>query len=144
MSVFSNRPAYRVDLTLVAARHLLYALHEKRQLSNIVILAALFPLYNLPALSSDPISCALLVSACLREANSSSSKQAWTVAETFLSPLKQVLSQTPPMPVPVGSNRFLESRWMKDAMLGILDSLVVRGHESGWIRAWCYQSDYKL
>jgi len=133
-----------MDLTLAAARHLLYALHEKRQLSNIVILAALFPLDNVPALSSDPISCALIVSACLREANSSSSEPAWTVAETFLSPLKQLLSQTPPMPVPVGANHFLESRWMKDAMLSILDSLVVRSHEAGWIRAWCYQSDYKL
>jgi hypothetical protein len=129
-----------MDLTLAAARHLLYALHEKRQLSSIVILAALSPLHNIPALSSDPISCALIVSACLRD----SSEQGWTVAETFLSPLKQLLSQTPPMPVPVGENRFLESRWMKDAMLSILGSLAVRSHETGWIRAWCYQSDYKL
>jgi len=144
LKVFSNRPAYRMDLTLAAARHLLYALHEKRQLSNIVILATLFPHYDLPALSSDPISCALLVSACLREANSSGSEPAWTVGEAFLSPLKQLLSQTPPMPVPVEANRFLESRWMKDAIRSILDSLVVRSHETSWVRAWCYQSGYNL
>jgi hypothetical protein len=144
LNVFSNRPAYRMDLTLAAARHLLYALHEKRQLSNIVILATLFPHYDLPALSSDPISCALLVSACLREANSSGSEPAWTVGETFLSPLKQLLSQTSPMPVPVEANRFLESRWMKDAILSILDSLAVRSHETSWVRAWCYQSGYNL
>ncbi|KAF8491917.1 hypothetical protein F5888DRAFT_1860954 [Russula emetica] len=67
LTVFNNRPVYRMDLTLPAARQLLYTLHEGRQLSDAVLLAALFPLYNLPALSSDPISCALLTSACLRE-----------------------------------------------------------------------------
>jgi hypothetical protein len=58
--VFNNRPVYCMDLTLPTARQLLYTLHEARQLSDVVLLAALFPLYNLPALSSDPISCALL------------------------------------------------------------------------------------
>jgi len=144
LNVFSNRSAYRMDLTLPATRHLLYALYEERQFSNIVVLVALFPLYNLPALTSDPISCALLLSACLREANSSGSEPALTIAETFLSPFKQLLSQTPPMPIPVDANRFPERRWMKDAMLGILDSLVVQDHEAGWIRDWCYQSDYGL
>jgi hypothetical protein len=133
-----------MDLTLPATRHLLYALYEERQFSNIVVLVALFPLYNLPALTSDPINCALLLSACLREANSSGSEPALTIAETFLSPFKQLLSQTPPMPIPVDANRFPERRWMKDAMLSILDSLVVQGHEAGWIRDWCYQSDYGL
>ncbi|KAI0292933.1 hypothetical protein BC826DRAFT_1105323 [Russula brevipes] len=61
LTVFSDRPAYRMDLTLTAARQLLYAFHEERQLSNVVALAALFPVYNLRALSSDPISCALFV-----------------------------------------------------------------------------------
>jgi hypothetical protein len=144
LNVFSNRSAYRVDLTLPGARHLLYALYEERQFSNIVVLVALFPLYNIPALTSDPISCALLLSACLREANSSGSEPALTIAETFLSPFKQLLSQTPPMPIPADANRFPERRWMKDAMLSILDSLVAQGHEAGWIRDWCYQSDYGL
>jgi hypothetical protein len=144
LSVFSNRPAYRMDLTLVAARQLLYALHEGHQLSSIFILAALFPVYNIPALSSDPICCALVVAACLREANNSGSKWTWTIAEMFLPPFKQLLSQTSPMPVPIEANRFLETRWMKDAMLSILDSLVVGGHEAGWIRDWCYRSNYNL
>ena len=144
LSVFSNRPAYRMDLTLVAARQLLHALHEEHQLSSIFILAALFPAYNIPALSSDPVCCALVVSACLREANNSSSKPTWTIAEMFLPLFRRLLSQTSPMPVPVEANRFLETRWMKDAMLSILDTLVVGGHEAGWIRDWCYQSNYNL
>jgi hypothetical protein len=144
LTVFNNRPAYRVDLTLPAARQLLYTLHERRQLSNVVLLAALFPLYNLPALSSDPISCALLLSACLREVNISGSDPARAVAATLLSRFKRLLSQTPPMPVPVGGNRFLESRWMKDAMSSTLDSLVVQGHEASWVRDWCRQSGYNL
>lgn len=144
LTVFNNRPVYRMDLTLAAARQLLYSLHEGRQLSDVVLLAALFPLYNLPALSSDPICCALLTSACLREVNISGSESAQVIASTLLSPLKQLLSQTPPMPVSVGANRFLESRWMKDAMLSILDSLVVQGHEAGWVRDWCGRSGYNL
>ena len=144
LSVFSNRPAYRMDLTIVPARQLLHALHEEHKLSSIFILASLFPVYNLPALSSDPICCALVVSACLREANSPDSEPTRTIAEIFLSLLKQLLSQTPPMPVPVEANRFLETRWMKDAMLNILDSLVIRGHEASWVRDWCYKSNYNL
>ena len=133
-----------MDLTLPAARQLLYTLHEGRQLSDVVLLAALFPFYNLPDLTSDPISCALLVSACLREVNISGSDPARAIAATLLSPFKQLLSQTPPMPVPVGSNRFLESRWMKDVMLSILDSLVVQGHDASWVRDWCRRSGYHL
>ena len=144
LTVFNNRPVYRMDLTLPAARQLLYALHEGRQLSDVVLLAALFPMYNLPALSSDPISCALLTSACLREVNISGSEPAQAIAATLLSPFKQLLSQTPPMPVSVGGNRFLESRWMKDAMLSILDSLGVEGHEASWVRDWCRRSGYNL
>ena len=144
LNVFSNRPAYRMDLTLTAARQLLYDFHELRQFSNMVILAALFPRYNLPALSSDPISCALFLSACLREANISGSEPAWTVAETFLPSFRKLLSQTLPMPVPVEDNRFLENRWMKDAMLSVLHSLVVRGDEARWVKDWCHQSQYNL
>ncbi|KAN0111737.1 hypothetical protein V8E52_008298 [Russula decolorans] len=144
LTVFKNRPVYRMDLTLPAARQLLYTLHEGHQLSDVVLLAALFPLYNLPALSSDPISCALLTSACLREVNISDSEPAQVIAATLLSPFKQLLSQTPPMPVSAGGNRFLESHWMKDAMLSILDSLVVQGYEASWVRDWCRRSGYNL
>jgi hypothetical protein len=133
-----------MDLTIVAARQLLHALHEEHKLSSIFILATLFPVYNLPALTSDPICCALVVSACLREANISGSEPTRTIAKIFLSLFKQLLSQTPPMPVPVEAHRFLETRWMKDAMLNILDSLVIRGYEASWVRDWCYQSNYNL
>ncbi|KAI9511417.1 hypothetical protein F5148DRAFT_993907 [Russula earlei] len=142
LTIFSNRLDYRMDLTITAARQLLYALHERRQLSNVAILAALFPLYNLPALSSDPTSCALLVSACLREANSSGSEPAWIVATTLLLPLKQLLSQTPPMRLLVEGTFFIENGWMKDAMLSILESLDVQGQEVGWVRDWCDKSSY--
>jgi hypothetical protein len=133
-----------MDLTLPGARQLLYTLHEGRQLSNVVLLAALFPLYNLPALSSDPISCALLLSACLREANTSGSDPARAVAETLLSSFKQLLSDTRPMPVPVGGSRFLESRWMRDAMLNIYDSLVIHRDDVSWVKDWCHRSGYDL
>ncbi len=142
LTVFNDRPAYRMDLTLPAARQLLYTLHEKRQLSDVVLLAALFPKYNIPALTSDPVSCALLTSACLREVNISGSEPARVIATTLLSPFEHLLSRTPPMPISVGGNRFLESLWMKDAMLSILASLIVQGHEASWARDWCRRSGF--
>ncbi|KAI0251952.1 hypothetical protein BJV78DRAFT_1282171 [Lactifluus subvellereus] len=142
LAVFSQRPAYRMDLTLPAARRLLYAIHEERQLADVVTLAALFPLYNLPALSSDPISCALLISACLREVHNSGSGPAWTVAATLLSPFKQLLAQTPPMPVSVETSHPQENFWMKYAMLNIIDSFIVRGEDASWVREWCMKSGY--
>jgi hypothetical protein len=42
-------------LTLVAARQLLQTLNKEHGFTSIYILVALSPVYNLPALSSDPI-----------------------------------------------------------------------------------------
>jgi hypothetical protein len=144
LTVFSHRPAYRMDLTLPSARLLLYALHEERKLSDVATLAALFPLYNLPPLSSDPISFALFISACLHEAHTSGSDPAWTVAATFLSPFEHLLAQTPPMPIPIEKNRFQENCWMRHAMLSILDSLTVRGQDTSGVREWCVKSGYEF
>jgi hypothetical protein len=131
-----------MDLTLPAARRLLYALHEERKLSDVVTLAALFPLYNLPPLSSDIISFALLLSACCREAHVSGSEHAWTVAATLLPPFKQLLAQT--MPLPIEKNRFQEHCWMKYAMLSMLDSLTARGQDASWVREGCVKNGYKF
>ncbi|KAI9458831.1 hypothetical protein BJY52DRAFT_1119281, partial [Lactarius psammicola] len=147
LTVFSNRPAHRMDLTLTAARRLLYAFHEEGNLSDVVTVAALFPLYNLPALSSDPVSCALLISACLREANTSGSEPAGTVAAALLHPFEQLLSQTPPASVPYNSfweHRSEEIGWMKRATLSVLDSLDIGGQDASRIRDWCMKSGFEL
>lgn len=147
LTVFSNRPAHRMDLTLTAARRLLYAFHEEGNLSAVVTVAALFPLYNLPALSSDPVSCALLVSACLREAHTSGSESARTVATALLHPFEQLLSQTPPASVPYSpfwEHRSGEIEWMKRATLSVLDSLAIGGQDASRIRDWCMESGFEL
>jgi hypothetical protein len=132
LTVFSHCPAYRKDLTLPAARHLLYALHEGRKLSDVITLAALFPaVRRLPPLSSDIISSALLLSACLREVHASGCEHALTVAVTLLSPFKQLLAQSLPMPISIEKNRFQEHCWMKHAMLSMLDSLTMQGQGQG-------------
>ncbi|KAI9444306.1 hypothetical protein H4582DRAFT_1920733 [Lactarius indigo] len=146
LTVFSNRPAHRMDLTPTAARRLLYAFHEEGTLSNVVTVAALFPLYNLPALSSDPVSCALLISACLREANASGSEPARTVAATLLHPFEQLLSQTPPASLPYNpfwEHRSGEIEWMKRATLSVLNSLVTGGQDASRIRDWCMRSGFE-
>jgi len=145
LAVFSNRPTHRMDLTLPAARRLLYAFHEEGTLSDVVTVAALFPLYNLPALSSDPVSCALFISACLREANTSGSESARTVATALLQPFEQLLSQTPPASIPRGSfwHHSEEIKWMKRATLSVLDSLAIEGQYTR-IRDWCRKSGFEL
>lgn len=147
LAVFSNRPAHRMDLTLAAARRLLYAFHEEGTLSDVVTVAALFPLYNLPALSSDPVSCALFISACLREGNNASSEPARTVGAALLEPFEQLLTQTPPASIP--HNTFWEHRpeeidWIKRATLSALDSLAIGGQDAGRIRDWCMKSGFEL
>ncbi|KAH9958902.1 hypothetical protein BGW80DRAFT_1372378 [Lactifluus volemus] len=148
LTVFSNRPAYRMDLTLPAARQLLYALHEEHKLSDVATLVALYPLYNLPALSSDPISSALLISACLREARASDpgSRYAWTMAATLLPHFEQLLTETPPIPIPIPieKNRFQENCWMYHAMLSILESLTVLDQDTSRVTEWCEKSGYGL
>ncbi len=136
-----------MDLTLTAARRLLYAFHEEGTLSDAVTVAALFPLYDLPALSSDPVSCALLISACLREANTSSSEPAQTIAATLLHPFEQLLSQTPPASVPYSpfwEHRSGEIEWMKRATLSVVDSLAIGGQDDSRIRDWCMKSGFEL
>jgi hypothetical protein len=134
-----------MDLTLTAARRLLYAFHEEGTLSDVVTVAALFPLYNLPALSSDPISCAFFISACLREANTSGSESARIVAAALLKPFEQLLSQTPPASIPCGSfwHHSEEIKWMERATLSILDSLAIGGQDTR-IRDWCRKSGFEL
>jgi hypothetical protein len=136
-----------MDLTPTAARRLLYAFHEEGTLSDVVTVAALFPLYNLPALSSDPVSCALFISACLREANNSSSEPARTVGAALLEPFEELLTQTPPASSP--HNTFWEHRpeeieWMKRATLSVLNSLAIAGQGASRIRDWCIKSGFEL
>ena len=136
-----------MDLTVTAARQLLYAFHEEGTLSAVVTVAALFPLYNLPALSSDPVSCALLISACLREANSTGSGPARTVATALLYPFGQLLLQTPPTSIPYSpfwERRSGEIEWMERATLSVLDSLAIGGQDASVIRDWCMKSGFKL
>jgi len=147
LAVFGNRPAHRMDLTLAAARRLLYAFHEEGTLSDVVTVAALFPLYKLPALSSDPISCALFISACLREANASGSESPRTVAAALLGPFEQLLSQTPPASMPYSTfweHRSEEIEWMKRATSSVIDSLAIGGQDTSRIRGWYMKSGFEL
>ena len=136
-----------MDPTLTAARRLLYAFHEEGTLSDVVTVAALFPLYSLPALSSDPVSCALFISACLREGNNSSSEAARTVGTALLRPFEQLLTQTPPASIPHSTyweHRPEEIEWMKRATLSMLNSLALGNQDASTIRDWCIKSGFEL
>ncbi|KAI0258029.1 hypothetical protein BC834DRAFT_963960 [Gloeopeniophorella convolvens] len=145
LAVFSDRPTYRLDLTPAAARHLMYALHEQRPLSDVIALATLYRLYKLPPLSADPVSCALLISACLREATASGSEPASTIATALLPGFKDLLSRTELMPTPQSAtenNSLKERLWMERAALNILEVLSSRGDDTKWIEDWCTRNGY--
>ncbi|KAI0311218.1 hypothetical protein OF83DRAFT_1177799 [Amylostereum chailletii] len=134
LAVFGNRPRYRFDLTSPqAARHLLHSLHDNLPLSSSMALAALYSLYKLPSLSSDPIACTLLLAKCLDESKSEESRQ---VADVLLTALKTTLQDAAPLPVPenAGERSLLRERiWFRKTFAKVETILRARGDETSWI-----------
>ncbi|THH21231.1 hypothetical protein EW146_g315 [Bondarzewia mesenterica] len=164
LGVFSDRPKYGLDLASPkAARRLLHSLHAEHPLSSSITLAALYRLYGLPALATDPVACALLTSACLRVAkpiptNSNTEidtkgterKSARTVANALVPALKDVLESTKPMPIKgqkgLGKDGEVtrERVWMKWCLRKIEKALVGKGEDAEWVHKWRIRSGYIL
>lgn len=65
LSVFGNYAKYQLPLTLPAARQLLHAYHTTSDLSKLLAVSNLYPVYGLPPAHEDLVSCSLITSACL-------------------------------------------------------------------------------
>ena len=127
--------------TLPAARRLLHSLHVQHPLSDSITLSALYKVYNLPALSSDLVSCAMLTSACFKN----NSPEAVTVAKGLVPNLRKLLESTPPeqMALPAMENKALRARteekekaWLAWTLAKIEKALQKQGEEFSWLREW--------
>ncbi|KAL0071153.1 hypothetical protein AAF712_001713 [Marasmius tenuissimus] len=70
LQVFGNHAKYALPLTLPAARHLLYSLNAHGSLPDVLTASALYHVYNLPPVAEDVTSCALVLNAALKNAQS--------------------------------------------------------------------------
>ena len=134
LKVFSDRPKYGLDLSSpAAARLLLHSLHLERPLTDSITLAALYPSYRLPPLASDPVACAMLTIACLRD-GSHSARQ---VGDALLPALKDTLTRVQPWTEPQDKRKQSKERtWLQWALVKIERVLEKSGKEISWSRDW--------
>lgn len=69
VEVFGDYAKYQVPLTLPAAHQLLHSLHLHHPLSLTLTVAALYPVYHLPPVNKDLLSCTMVTAACFHHAH---------------------------------------------------------------------------
>jgi len=141
LKVFSNHTKYGFDLSSIqAGRHLLHSLHVEHPIQETITLAALYKVYNLPAISSDLISCAMLTSACFKEG----SEQSLVVAKAMVPSLREMLEKTDAKEwalVEKGQPErarleVKEKAWLAWTLAKIEKALSKQGEEFEWLRRW--------
>ena len=126
LDVFANRPKYGMDLASPATgRRLLHALHAHHPLSASVTLGALYGLYRLPPLASDPIACALLLSACLRATTASATPVPPPSSASSTSP-DAPSDAAPTPPVAPAKSTAKPARVVANALLPVLRDLLAK------------------
>jgi len=118
----------------------MHSLHLKHPLASSVTLMALYPAYNLPAISTDLVSSAMLVTACL----SQESKQSRILADALLPSVKDLLKKTPPVP-PSKPIRYGEDRepfWLAGTLAKVEEALQKQGRDYKWLHEWRERSGH--
>jgi len=141
LDVFSNHPKYGFSLTsVVVARQLMHSLHIKHPLSSSVTLMALYPAYNLPPISADLVSSAMLATACLGQ----ESKQSKVLIEVLLPSIKRLLEATPPTPPskPIRHGEDREQFWLARTLAKIEEVLQKQGWDYQWLHEWRERSGH--
>jgi len=141
LDVFSNHSKYGFPLaSLAAARQLMHSLHLKHPLASSVTLMALYPAYNLPAISTDLVSSTMLATACL----SQESKQSKVLTEVLLPSIKRLLKKTPPIPPskPIRHSGDREQFWLARTLGKIEEALQKQGRDYGWLHEWRERSGH--
>ena len=118
----------------------MHSLHLKHPLASSVTLMALYPAYNLPAISTDLVSSTMLVTACL----SQESKQSRILADALLPSVQGLLKKTPPIP-PSKSVRYGEDRepfWLAGTLTKIEEALQKQGRDYKWLHEWRERSGH--
>jgi len=143
LKVFGDHSKYGMSLTLPAARHLLHSLHVNHSLQDTITAAALYRVYNLPAVSEDLISCSILTSACLKHGT----RHSLRVANALVPSLQHMLSHTAPLPVStVSLERALDKprAWLKWTLAKIETALANQSQKQDldWLREWRKKSGH--
>ncbi|GLB38925.1 hypothetical protein LshimejAT787_0600870 [Lyophyllum shimeji] len=149
LQVFGDYAKYNLPLSLAAARHLLHSLHAKHPLEATVTAAALYPVYGLPPVERDAVSCALVMAACFRDG----STKALKAAEGMLPQLEKTLRETKPQRRTHGNAEGNETVavkeerptvWMKWALKKVDKALFVQrgGERVDWLALWRERSGH--
>lgn len=118
----------------------MHSLHLKYPLASSVTLMALYPAYNLPAISTDLVSSTMLVTACL----SQESKQSRILADALLPSVQGLLKKTPPIPPskPVRYGEDREPFWLAGTLTKIEEALQKQGRDYKWLHEWRERSGH--
>jgi hypothetical protein len=141
LKVFGNHSKYGMSLSLLAARQLLHSLQAKHPLQNVITAAALYPVHNLPAISTDIISCSMLISVCFTHNTEDSIR----VAEALVPHLQTLLSGTEPQPVSLVPAKLALDKpkiWLMQSLANIEQVLKDRNDETEWLRVWRRRSGH--
>lgn len=138
LKVFGDHPKYGLPLSsFSAARILLHSLYQKYPLENVIAAVSLFGINNLPPVTNDPTSCAMLYAACLRSQN----KHASLLGKDIRIALQTLLRNTTPYSEP--KEKFLRARhsvkpdvWLLEALRNIKEIKRDQGRGSWWITEW--------
>jgi hypothetical protein len=132
LTVFGDYSKYSLMLTHRGALQLLFSLHSQYPLSDTIAASALWSVYNLPPINSDPVPCAILAAACLKD----DTPQSRVVGIAMLDRLKEMIPQDQKLP-PRALND-LPRIWLEKA-LGKVDRIIgsmENAEELQWVRNW--------
>lgn len=145
LKVFGDHPKYGLGLSsLIAGRHMLHSVYDKRPLSDSMTVAALFGVYKLPPVSSDLAACSMLYIACLKD----NSANARVVGKALYEELQKQVQDRPPVIAPKESvmrARYAEKPniWLLDALKTIEKLHKKTGKEWRWIRYWTTEREWR-
>ncbi|KAF7338195.1 UDG domain-containing protein [Mycena venus] len=127
LMVYGEFAKYALPLTLPAARRLLHGLLAKdRPFADIVTATALYASHGLPPAHQDLPSCALLLSACLRNLKIAEGKEraeTQALVDALVPSLKTQLKHNAPMPESRDVRDKTVRRWLKSIMLDVNEFL---------------------
>ncbi|KII83033.1 hypothetical protein PLICRDRAFT_180800 [Plicaturopsis crispa FD-325 SS-3] len=144
LKVFGDHSKYGFPLkSLRAAQHLLHSLHVEQPLENTVAASALYGVYGLPPLATDPLSTALLLRACYAH-KPRPTKHAKVVARSLLPQLQATLKAIPSRPIPTSRAERAKQEvktqlWLKWSLTRVIKPLKKDGQKVDWLEDWLAQ-----
>ena len=111
LTVFGHFAKYNLPLTLPSARWLIHSLSVRNPISEIFLAASFYPVYNLPSISEDFPSAAMLAAACFDKNNKT--EETIKVAEALLPHIQRMWKEGgSSLSTTTGLERARISRWV--------------------------------